>query len=104
MSATILENFASQKWIKGKGKLADVQSAVTGDVVAQTSSGGLDFKEMADYARNVGGPALRKMTLHERAFMVKDLGLALTERKEELYALNSHTKMEHGWANMFIPP
>ena len=102
MSATILENFASQKWIKGKGKLADVQSAVTGDVVAQTSSGGLDFKEMADYARNVGGPALRKMTLHERAFMVKDLGLALTERKEELYALNSHTgaTRRDGWVDI----
>jgi len=57
---------------------------------------------MADYARDVGGPALRKMTLHERAFMVKDLAIALTERKEELYALNSHTgaTRRDGWVDI----
>lgn len=102
MSALILENFATQKWIKGDGGMADIRSAVTGKTVAQTSSSGIDFKAMADYARNVGGPALRKMTIHERAYMVKDLGLALTERKEELYALNSHTgaTRKDGWVDI----
>ena len=31
---------------------------------------------MLDYARNVGGPALRKMTFHERAKMLKALSTA----------------------------
>ena len=82
MSAQILENFVSQKWMKGQSGLVDIRSAVTGETVAQTSSSGIDFKDMADYARNVGGPGLRAMTLHERAYMVKDLGLALSARKK----------------------
>jgi len=102
MSAMILENFATQKWIKGQDGLVDIKSAVTGETIAQTSSNGLDFKAMSDYARDVGGPALRQMTLHERAFMMKDLALALTERKEELYALNAHTgaTRRDGWSDI----
>jgi len=102
MSALVLENFSQQKWIKGSGGMADIRSAVTGKSVAKTSSDGLDFKAMADYARNVGGPALRAMTLHERAYMVKSLGLALSERKEELYALNAHTgaTRRDGWVDI----
>ena len=102
MSALILENFAQQKWEIGTGVLADIRSAVTGDIIAKTSSEGINFKAMADYARTVGGPALRAMTLHERAYMVKDLALALTARKEELYALNSHTgaTRRDGWVDI----
>lgn len=102
MSAQILENFVTQRWIKGQPDLVDIRSAVTGETIAQTSSNGIDFKEVADYARNVGGPALRAMTLHERAYMVKELGLALSARKEELYALNSHTgaTRRDGWVDI----
>ena len=48
-----------------------VYSAITGDVIAETGSDGLDFGAMADYARKVGGPALRKLTFHERALKLK---------------------------------
>jgi oxepin-CoA hydrolase/3-oxo-5,6-dehydrosuberyl-CoA semialdehyde dehydrogenase len=82
--------------------MADIRSAVTGKTVAKTSSDGLDFKAMADYARNVGGSNLRAMTIHERAYMVKDLGLALSARKEELYALNAHSgaTRRDGWVDI----
>ena len=82
--------------------MADIRSAVTGKTVAKTSSDGLDFKAMADYARNVGGSNLRAMTIHERAYMVKDLGLALYARKEELYALNAHSgaTRRDGWVDI----
>src|SRR3569833_2456238 len=46
---------------------------------------------MTDYARKVGGPALRAMTFHERARMVKSLAEAIMARKEELYELSSQT-------------
>ncbi|MEP6343734.1 MAG: phenylacetic acid degradation bifunctional protein PaaZ [Maricaulaceae bacterium] len=102
MSVQTLENFVSQKWVKGQAGLVNIKSAVTGETVAQTSSNGLNFKDMADYARTVGGPALRAMTIHERAYMVKDLALALTERKEELYTLNHHTgaTRRDGWVDI----
>src|SRR5690625_1779651 len=46
---------------------------------------------MLDYGRDVGGPALRDMTVHERALIIKELGLALLESKEELYASSTLT-------------
>jgi oxepin-CoA hydrolase/3-oxo-5,6-dehydrosuberyl-CoA semialdehyde dehydrogenase len=82
-----LMNFAEGQWY-ASSNLTDVVSAVTGEVVAQTGSDGLDFAAMADYARDVGGPALRKMTFHARARMIKALANAIMERKEELYALS----------------
>ncbi len=71
--------------------LETIRSAVTGDVVAQTSSTGLDFGSMARHARRVGGKALRAMTFHHRAAMLKALGQALLARKDELYELSFAT-------------
>ncbi|MEM9386469.1 MAG: phenylacetic acid degradation bifunctional protein PaaZ [Pseudomonadota bacterium] len=102
MAAQVLENFALQAWVKADASLVDVRSAVTGQTVARTSSQGLDFKAMATHARAVGGPSLRAMTIHERAFMVKGLAQALDDRKEELYALNSHSgaTRKDGWIDI----
>ncbi|MAW82036.1 MAG: phenylacetic acid degradation bifunctional protein PaaZ [Parvularcula sp.] len=102
MTETILENYALGEWRRGDGGHADIRSAITGKTVAKTSSAGLDFKAMAAFARDIGAPALRKMTFQERAAMVKALGLAIMERKEELYSLNIHTgaTRKDGWIDI----
>ena len=102
MKTLKLLNYAADRWIAGDGSLAEVQSAVTGEVVAQTGSEGLDFKAMLDHARRVGGPALRKMTFHERAWMLKDLANAVMTRKEELYELSYETGATRtdGWIDI----
>ena len=102
MSVITLKNYSLGEWKEGEGNLVSIPSAVTGETVAKTGSGGLDFKAMTEYARNVGGSALRKMTFMERAAMVKALGLAVMERKEELYALNHHTgaTRKDGWIDI----
>jgi len=51
----------------------------------------MDFAKMAAQAREVGGPALRAMTFHQRARLLKALGDAIMARKEELYALSAET-------------
>ncbi len=86
-----LQNYAMGEWVAGTGKAAELVNAVTGEVIGDTSSGGLDFAAMAAYARSVGGPALRKMTFHERAYMLKALAKYLMDRKEEFYALSAAT-------------
>src|SRR3712207_4213599 len=88
MKTTTLLNYAQDRWYEASGGLAEVQSAVTGDTIAVTGSQGLDFGAMLDHARRVGGPALRRMTFHERAWMLKDLANAIMSRKEELYELS----------------
>ena len=91
MKPITLLNYAEGHWVAGAGGFAELRSAVTGDVVALTSSQGLDFASMARFARERGGPALRALTFHERARMLKALADALTARKEELYALSYNT-------------
>ncbi|MCU0617047.1 MAG: phenylacetic acid degradation bifunctional protein PaaZ [Gemmatimonadaceae bacterium] len=86
-----LGNYALGEWVQGSGRTTDLVHAVTGDVIGQASSGGLPFAAMADYARTVGGPALRRLTFHERAAMLKALAVYLMERKETFYALSSAT-------------
>lgn len=86
-----LESYACGRWYKGQGQAKPLLDAVRGEVVAYIDATGLDYQAMLDYARNVGGPALRAMTVHERALMMKELGLALLEVKEELYACSTYT-------------
>ena len=96
MKTLKLLNYAADRWVAGDGGLAEVMSAVTGEVVAETGSGGLDFASMLDHARKVGGPALRKLTFHQRAWMLKDLANAIMARKEELYELSYATGATRG--------
>lgn len=83
-----LFNYAVDQWVAPSGGAAQLRSAVTGEVIAETGSQGLDFKAMLDHARGVGGPALRAMTFHARARMIKSLAEAIMARKEELYELS----------------
>src|SRR4051812_3324089 len=89
--ATILQSLALDRWIQPTGSLADVASAVDGRIVARVSSAGLDFGAMARHAREVGGPALRKLSFHQRADRLRALAAYLGERKEPLYELAGDT-------------
>ena len=91
MKPITLQNYAEGHWVAGSGAMAELRSAVDGDVVALTSSQGLDFGAMAVYARNVAVSKLQAMTFHDRARMLKALAEALTARKEELYELSYNT-------------
>ncbi len=91
MTPMTLQNYAEGRWVTGSGGLAELRSAVTGEAVALTSSQGLDFAAMARFAREQGGPALRALSFHDRARMLKALAEALTARKQELYELSYNT-------------
>src|SRR3954463_2584238 len=102
MKTQQLLNYERDRWIAGDGNLAEIPSAIDGSPVALTGSGGIDFGGMLRHAREVGGPALRKLTFHERARLVKALGLAIMARKEELYELNYLTGATRtdGWIDI----
>jgi len=102
MKTPQLLNYERDQWIAGDGNLSELTSAIDGAPVALTGSSGVDFGAMLRHAREVGGPALRKLTFHERARMVKALGLAIMARKEELYELNYLTgaTRKDGWIDI----
>jgi oxepin-CoA hydrolase/3-oxo-5,6-dehydrosuberyl-CoA semialdehyde dehydrogenase len=91
MKPITLQNYAEGRWIAGSGGMAELRSAVNGDVVALTSSQGLDFGAMLRFAREQAVSPLQAMTFHDRAKMLKALAEALTARKEELYELSYST-------------
>jgi oxepin-CoA hydrolase/3-oxo-5,6-dehydrosuberyl-CoA semialdehyde dehydrogenase len=102
MKTAQLLNYERDRWTAGDGNLAELSSAIDGSPVATTGSGGIDFGAMLRHAREVGGPALRKLTFHERARILKSLGLAIMARKEELYELNYLTgaTRKDGWIDI----
>ena len=91
MTLQPLPSFAFDRWHEATGNSGNVASAITGHDVAHIARPSLDFAAMAAHARNVGGPALRALTFHQRASLLKGLADALLARKEELYALSAHT-------------
>jgi oxepin-CoA hydrolase / 3-oxo-5,6-dehydrosuberyl-CoA semialdehyde dehydrogenase len=86
-----LRSYVCGEWFEAKDRFVDVRSAIDGRVVAQVSSEGLHFGCALAYARNIGGPALRSLTFHERAEMVKRLALHLSEHKQRFYELSYDT-------------
>lgn len=79
------------EWYTAAGNAADLFHAVTGEKIAEASTAGIDFGAVVDYAKRIGGPALRKMTFHERALMLKAMAQYLMARKDEFYLVSAAT-------------
>ena len=104
------ENYVLGSWIKGDGDFKSLHNAITGKIIGQASTKGLDFKDILNYARNVGGPNLRKMTFQERGLMLKKLALHLHAKKNLFYPISylsgatkidSWIDIEGGIGNLF---
>lgn len=83
-------SYVNGQWIK-HGKEIDLISAVNGQTIAQMIESDLDYKSICEYARKTGGPHLREMTIHERAFKIKFLAQYLLEQKKKYYQISTHT-------------
>ena len=85
-----VHSFAAGRWVSPDASARSIENAVTGEVMAQAGSA-LDVTAMLDYARNIGGPALRSMNFHDRARMLKALAAHLGQHKQALYDLSFAT-------------
>lgn len=91
MTIQQISSFAAGEWVSPGAGARNIASAVTGEVIASAGNSALDVQGMLDYARDVGGPALRKMTFHERAKMLKALSIHLGQHKQAMYDLSFST-------------
>src|ERR671939_2023141 len=91
MTARLLESYAAGRWYAAPDDGTPIADAVTGETVARISSTGLDVPAMLQHARAVGGPALRELTFHQRAGLLKQLALRLMADKDAFYALSRRT-------------
>ena len=71
-----IQSFAAGQWINPGAGARNIASAITGDVIAQAGNDALQVQTMLAYARDIGGPALRKLTFHDRARMLKAVAAA----------------------------
>ena len=97
-----LASYVADNWIKPESNRTAILSAITGEPVAETGTTVRDFAAMLNYARQVGGSALRVLTFHQRAKMLKALAEAIMARKEELYELSYETGATRadGWIDI----
>jgi oxepin-CoA hydrolase/3-oxo-5,6-dehydrosuberyl-CoA semialdehyde dehydrogenase len=88
---TVLRSYVGGAWTEPADEGRPVLDAVTGEEVARVSSAGIDMAVALDYGRSSGGPALRELTFHQRAALLKSLGQLLREHRQELYTLSART-------------
>ena len=86
----VVRSYIAGRWFAPDGG-TPVYDAVTGAPVAEVSSAGIDFAAALAHGRQVGGPALRELTFHERAELAKAAGQLLREHRDELYELSYRT-------------
>ncbi len=80
-----LQNYVSGSWVTGDGEGTPLYNAVDGSAIGAASTRGLDYASILKYGRETGGPALRKMTFHERGRMLKALALHLRDHLSSFY-------------------
>ena len=87
----MLRSYVSGNWFTPSDEGQPLRDAVTGEVISRISSVGIDMAAALEYGRGVGGPALRALTFHQRAALLKALAANLREHRDELYALSTRT-------------
>jgi oxepin-CoA hydrolase/3-oxo-5,6-dehydrosuberyl-CoA semialdehyde dehydrogenase len=88
---TVLRSYVSGQWVSPDDEGTPVHDAVTGEEVARLSTAGIDMRAALDHGRTVGGPALRELTFHQRAALLKAVGGMLRDNRDELYAISART-------------
>ncbi len=105
-----IQNYINGHWTSGQGEGIPLFDSVTGEIIANASTEGLNFGEILHYGRTKGGEKLRKMTFQERGNMIKSLAMYLTKRKDAFYELSyrsgatkidSWIDIEGGFGNLF---
>lgn len=91
MTVQNIQSYVQGAWIDPDDSARPITDAVTGKVIARAGTSSLDTQGMLDYGRRAGGPALRALTFHQRAKMLKNIAQYLNERKQELYELSFST-------------
>ena len=89
LPADVLRSYVQGRWHAAADDGRPLFDAVTGEQVARLSSTGVDMAGVLEHGRRVGGPALRALTFHQRAALLKALAGHLREHRDELYALSA---------------
>ncbi len=87
----ILPSYVRDGWWSptDDSETATVRDSSTGAEVCRVGTVGIDLAGAVAHARSVGQRTLGALTFHQRALLLKQFAIALTARKDELYALSA---------------
>ncbi|SHH86013.1 phenylacetic acid degradation bifunctional protein PaaZ [Marivita hallyeonensis] len=91
MTVQDVQSFVAGQWLEPDSGARDIADAATGKIIARAGRDRLDTTAMIDHSVTVGSPALKAMTFHDRARMLKALALYLQDHKQVLYGLSFST-------------
>ncbi|SDR09478.1 phenylacetic acid degradation bifunctional protein PaaZ [Actinopolyspora saharensis] len=91
-----LRSYTAGRWRSPADEGTALYDAVTGGELARLSTAGIDRAAALAHGREVGGPALRELTFHQRAALLKSLASHLREHRQELYDLSASTGATRG--------
>jgi 3,4-dehydroadipyl-CoA semialdehyde dehydrogenase len=83
-----LPNHVSGRWSEGLGTGELLVDPVTGDELASVSSQGIDLEAALQFARALGGPALRQLTYIQRAELLATIADTLAANRDEYFRLS----------------
>ncbi|MBL4891522.1 MAG: phenylacetic acid degradation bifunctional protein PaaZ [Rhizobiaceae bacterium] len=91
MTIQNINSFVTGAWVPSDDNARMIFSAITGEPIPCAGNDALDAQEALDFGRKTGGVALRAMTFHDRARMLKALAQFLGQNKQVLYDLSFDT-------------
>ncbi|HMQ48355.1 MAG TPA: phenylacetic acid degradation bifunctional protein PaaZ [Saprospiraceae bacterium] len=91
-----LNNFILGQWMPHEGSGFLQYNAITGDPIYSCGSDGINYAALMKYARQIGGPNLRKMTFQQRGLMLKKLALHLHNIRKKYYPISYLTGATKG--------
>jgi oxepin-CoA hydrolase/3-oxo-5,6-dehydrosuberyl-CoA semialdehyde dehydrogenase len=82
-----LKSHVCGEWFEGAGAPSELLNPATGEILATTSTEGMDLAAVLEHARTVGGPTLRDMTFAQRGALLQAMSTILHAHREDLIAL-----------------
>lgn len=79
-----LKNFVEGRWIEGTGPKAELCNPATEEPLATASSAGIDVAKALAFARDTGGPGIRKLSFAQRGQLLEKMSKAIYEERENL--------------------
>jgi 3,4-dehydroadipyl-CoA semialdehyde dehydrogenase len=88
MAAMRLKSYLGGLWQDGEGEGEALLNPATEEVLAHVSSENLDRARALEFARTVGGPALRALTFAQRGERIQRTAALLQKNRDELIGLS----------------
>ncbi|WP_444998407.1 phenylacetic acid degradation bifunctional protein PaaZ [Aliikangiella sp. IMCC44359] len=86
-----IQSYVAGQWCSGDGRVDTLVNSVNDELIGEVSSLSSGFDQFLEYGRQVAGPKLRQLTIHERAEKIKFLAKYLLDRKDEFYRISFMT-------------